>query len=100
MGQHARGRLGPAGRVALVALMVEDGLTEREAAACFSVAPATAHKWKRRWLGACPQARMSGAWSLDRSSRPRRSPRRTPADVEQRVCAARERTGWAPRLIA
>jgi transposase InsO family protein len=100
MGQHARGRLGPAGRVALVALMVEDGLTEREAAASLSVAPATAHKWKHRWLGAGPDARASGVWARDRSSRPQRSPRRTPADVEQRVCAARERTGWGPRLIA
>jgi hypothetical protein len=35
MGQHARGRLGPAGRVALVRLMVEDGLTEGEAAVSF-----------------------------------------------------------------
>jgi transposase InsO family protein len=98
MGQHARGRLGPAGRVALVTLML-NGSTEREAAACLSVAPATAHKWKCRWLAASPQERGSGAWALDRSSRPHRSPRRTPADVEVRVCAARERTGWGPRLI-
>jgi transposase InsO family protein len=37
---------------------------------------------------------------MDRSSRPRRSPRRTADEVEARVCAARERTGWGPRLIA
>jgi transposase InsO family protein len=100
MGQHARGRLGPAGRIALVALMIEDGLSEREAAASFSVAPATANKWKHRWLGASAEARASAAWALDRSSRPHRSPRRTPAALEQRVCEARERTGWGPRLLA
>jgi transposase InsO family protein len=100
MGQHARGRLGPAGRIALVASMVEDGLTEREAAASRSVAPATAHKWKRRWLEASPHECLSGAWALDRSSRPHRSPRRTSPPVEAQVCAARERTGWGPRLIA
>ncbi len=100
MGQHARGRLGPAGRMALVGLMVDEGLTEREADASLSVAPATAHKWKRRWLVACAEQRASGAWALDRSSRPCRSPRRTSADIEARVCQARERTGWGPRLIA
>jgi len=37
---------------------------------------------------------------LDRSSRPRRSPGRTPAELERRVWAARERNGCsrAPRL--
>jgi transposase InsO family protein len=37
---------------------------------------------------------------LDRSSRPHRSPARTPTAVEQLVLAERERTGWGPRLIA
>ncbi len=100
MGQHARGRLGPAGRAALVRLMVEEGATEREAAASLSVAPATAHKWKQRWLGAGEEERASGQWVFDRSSRPHRSPRQTPAEIEARVCEARERTGWGPRLIA
>ena len=100
MGQHARGRLGPAGRRALVELMLEKGSTEREAAASLSVAPATANKWKWRWLRASAEARASGVWALDRSSRPLRSPRRTGIEVEARVCAARERTGWGPRLIA
>jgi transposase InsO family protein len=100
MGQHARARLGPAGRVALVALMIDDGRTEREAAASLSVAPATAHKWKRRWVGASRDERVSGAWALDRSSRPHRSPRRTEPETEALACEARARTGWGPRLIA
>ncbi len=40
MGQHARGRLGPAGRGDLVRLMLMVGVSEREAAASLSVAPA------------------------------------------------------------
>ena len=72
MGQHLRGKLGPAGRVELVRLIVEDGESERAAAAALSVAPATAHRWKRRWLAAAEQERVSGRWALDRSSRPRR----------------------------
>ena len=43
--------------------------------------------------------RASGVWARDRSSRPHRSPARTAAAVEARVLAARERTGWGPRLI-
>jgi transposase InsO family protein len=100
MGQHVRGKLGPAGRIELVRLMREDGLSEREAAASLSVAPSTAHHWSVRERGASPQERVSGAWALDRSSRPHRSPRRTAADVERRVCQARARTGWGPRLLA
>jgi transposase InsO family protein len=36
----------------------------------------------------------------DRSSRPRRSPRLLPAAEQARICAARRRSGWGPRLIA
>jgi transposase InsO family protein len=97
---HANARLGPAGRRELVRLIVELGMSERQAAACLSVSPGTAHRWKRRWLSASADERRSGGWALDRSSRPQRCPRRTPAALEQRVLAARERTGWGPRLIA
>ena len=44
MGQHLRGKLGPAGRVELVRLIVDEGVSERAAAAALSVAPATAHR--------------------------------------------------------
>ena len=100
MGQHVRGKLGPAGRIELVGLMREDGLSERQAAACLSVAASTAHHWLVRERRATAEERVSGGWALDRSSRPHRSPRRTPAEVERRVCQARERTGWGPRLLA
>jgi transposase InsO family protein len=97
---HANARLGPAGRRQLVQLICELGWPERRAAERLGVSRATAHRWKRRWLSASAQTRQSGGWARDRSSRPRRSPRRTPALIEQQVLAARERTGWGPRLIA
>ena len=97
---HANAKLGPAGRRELVQLMIFQGRSERQAAACFSVSHCLAHRWKRRWLEATEEDRASGAWASDRSSRPHRSPRRTPAELEQLVCDARERTGWGPRLIA
>jgi transposase InsO family protein len=97
---HANARLGPAGRRELVRLMIDGGMSERQAAACLSVSACTAHRWKRRWLAASAVERGSGRWARDRSSRPHRSPRRTSALVERRVLAARERTGWGPRLIA
>jgi transposase InsO family protein len=98
MGVHANAKLGPAGRRKLVGL-VRAGSTERQAAACLSVAPATAHRWSVRERQATPQERSSGAWALDASSRPRRCARQTPPEIEQRVCEARERTGWGPRLL-
>ena len=97
---HANARLGPAGRRELVRLMIDEGMPERRAAARLWVSPCTAHRWKRRWLAAGERERRSGAWALDRSSRPHRSPARTPAAVERRVLDERERTGWGPRLIA
>src|SRR5262249_12042216 len=98
MGVHANAKLGPAGRRELVRL-IRSGLSERQAAACFSVAPATAHRWSVREREAGVQERVSGVWALDRSSRPHRCPRQTPPELERRVCQARERTGWGPRLL-
>jgi transposase InsO family protein len=97
---HRNARLGPAGRRELVRLMIDVGMSERQAAACLSVSPCTAHRWRRRWLMASDELKRSGRWALDGSSRPHRSPNRTPAAVERRVLAERERTGWGPRLIA
>jgi transposase InsO family protein len=100
MSIHANARLGPAGRRELVRLIIDVGMSERQAAACLSTSPCTAHRWKQRWLAATADERSSGAWALDRSSRPHRSPRRTRAELERKVCQARARTGWGPRLIA
>jgi hypothetical protein len=100
MGQHLRGKLGPAGRVELAHLQVDRGWSERAAAAALSVSPGTARRWKQRRLSATAAELASGRWALDRSSRPHRSPARTCAQIERRVCAERERSGHGPRLIA
>ena len=100
MSIHANARLGPAGRRELVLLMINQGMSERQAAACLSTSNCTAHRWKQRWLEATTEERRSGSWTLDRSSRPRSSPRKTSPEIERQVCEARARTGWGPRLIA
>lgn len=100
MRQHARGRLGPAGRMELTSLMIDQGQSERAAAAALSVSAKCAHKWKHRRLQATPEELASGVWARDRSSRPHFSPRRSSPELERRVCEQRRRTGWGPRLIA
>lgn len=82
---HRNAKLGLRGRPELV-LAIERGMSLKAAAAAFSVSPATAHR--------------SLACLHDRSSRPRRCPRMLPAREQARICAARRRSGWGPRLIA
>lgn len=99
MGLHRNARLGLAGRRALVA-DVEAGCSCREAARRRGVSPTTACKWWRRWIEAPLEQRGSRVCLEDRSSRPHRSPRLLPAAEQERICTARRRTGWGPRLIA
>src|SRR3954470_11912609 len=96
---HPRAKLGPAGRLALTEA-IAGGMSQKAAAAAFCVAPATAHRWWHRRLSASPQELASGAWLFDRSSRPRRSPRLLDPVDQERICEARRRTGWGPRLVA
>ena len=96
---HVNAKLGPAGRLALVKKVLEGG-SLRTAAAESSVSVATAHRWLHRWLDASAQQRSSGAWLEDRSSRPRRSPRRLTSEQEARILRARERTGLGPARLA
>jgi transposase InsO family protein len=79
---------------------VEGGLSLRTAAASFNVSPATAHRWWHRWLDASEEARRSLSCLLDRSSRPRRSPRQLAPELAEAICACRRETGWGPRLVA
>jgi transposase InsO family protein len=99
MGQHHRAALGPAGRVALVEL-IDAGSTFRQAAVCLNVAPATAHRWWRRFAVASLEERRGNAWAFDRSSRPHRSPTRTPEQQEAKICEARQRTNLGPGRLA
>ena len=99
MSFHRNAKLGLAGRYALVSA-VEGGLSLKQAAASFNVSPATAHRWWHRWRGASEEARRSLSCLLDRSSRPRRSPRQLAPELAERICACRRETGWGPRLVA
>ena len=95
MSHHRNAKLGLAGRLALVRA-VEDGCSLKQAAACFSVSPATAHRWWHRWL----EAGRRSEGLLDRSSRPHRSPRQLAPELAELICACRLKTGWGPRLVA
>jgi transposase InsO family protein len=98
MGLHRNARLGLAGRRALVA-DVEAGFSCREAARRRGVSPTTACKWWRRWCEASVGQRRSLRCLEDRSSRPHRCPRLLSPAEQARICAARRRSGWGPRLI-
>jgi transposase len=95
MNLHANAKLGLAGRVALVRA-IEGGLSLNEAAALFSVSPATAHRWWHRWLDG---DRSLGSLA-DRSSRPHRSPRQLSAGEEEPILQARRQTGYGPGRLA
>jgi transposase InsO family protein len=95
---HRNAKLGLAGRFALVQAR-EQGLSMREVAMRFSVSPATVCRWDRRWRRASDEERSMLVCLLDRSSRPEHMPRLLPASAQRRICAARRRTGWGPRLL-
>src|SRR5713226_7526728 len=96
---HRNARLGLAARRELV-LAIAGGCSIRAAATTFNVSTATAHRWWHRWRAASEAERRSLSCLFDRSSRPRRSPRRLAAELEQAICDCRQRTGWGPRLVA
>jgi len=96
MDLHANAKLGLSGRLALVEA-IESGLTLKAAAAAFSVSPATAHRWWRRWLEAEERTREALG---DRSSRPHRSPRQLSAAEEEPILRARRETNLGPGRLA
>jgi transposase InsO family protein len=99
MSHHRNAKLGLAGRLALVR-GIEGGMTLKQAAVCFNVSPATAHRWWHRWLEAGEEARATLSCLFDRSSRPRCSPRQLAPELERVICDCRCQTGWGPRLVA
>ena len=95
MNLHANAKLGLAGRRELV-LAVEGGMSLKQAAACFSVSPATAHRWWHRWL----EGDKAASALVDRSSRPHRQPRRLSAIEEEPILRARRETNLGPGRLA
>lgn len=81
---HRNAPLTPEGRRRLCGL-IEDGWTVASSAESMRISRQTAHKWWRRYQ----EAGEPGL--VDRSSRPRSCPTRTPAKVERRVVELRRR---------
>jgi transposase InsO family protein len=85
---HANAALTPRHRLKLARLIVDDGWPVSHAAAAFQVSWPTANRWATRY-------RQAGeAGMADRSSRPHRSPRRTPQPVVRQIVHLR----WKHRL--
>ena len=86
---HRNARLTPLGRQLLVRRVLA-GRPAAHVAAEMGVSRATAYKWLRRF------DREGEAGFEDRSSRPRRSPRRTPVELEVQICALRRARKFGP----
>jgi transposase len=87
-------------RIELVEKCEQEGMSRRQAAAWRRVSVSTVQYWIDRRRAASLEELHSGAWADDRPSTPRHQPRLTSSADHDRVCAARRRTGWGPRLIA
>jgi transposase InsO family protein len=87
---HRTARLNAYGRELLVNRVVVEGWTVSTAARAQGISRATGYKWVRRF-------RTEGrAGLVDRSSRPRRSPRATSAIEVERIVRARTELRWGP----
>jgi len=87
---HRTARLTVFGRELLVDRVLIEGWTVPTAARAQGISRATGYKWVRRF-------RDEGrAGLIDRSSRPRHSPRSTPAIEVERIVRARNELRWGP----
>jgi transposase len=91
---HANARLTFHGRCLLVRRVVFDRRPVAHVAAELGISRQCAHRWVKRFA--------DQGWDglHDRSSRPARCPRRTPAQTEERVLAARRELRTGPDQIA
>jgi transposase InsO family protein len=90
---HRNARLTVWGRTELCR-RIEAGRPVAHVADEMGVSRASAYKWWRRWVEEGP------AGLEDRSSRPKRSPRRTPAPIERKIEYLRRRHKLGPARIA
>ncbi|MGW3464031.1 IS481 family transposase [Streptomyces olivaceoviridis] len=91
---HRNAPLTPTGRLRLARCVVDDGWPLRRAAERFQVSHTTAARWASRYR------QLGEAGMQDRSSRPHRQPRRTPAAVEARVLRLRREHRIGPLRLA
>ena len=89
---HANARFTPMGRL-LIVQRIEGGMAQAHVAAQMGLSRATVAKWWKRWV------EEGEAGLVDRSSRPHRSPRRTDAAVEEKVCRLRRTKRLGPARI-
>jgi transposase InsO family protein len=92
--QHPNAVLTPVGRRRMVACVLEHGWTIEATAERFQVDAKTVRKWRDRFLA------DGDAGLKDRSSRPKRSPNRTPRAVRRRVVRLRCKRRWGADRIA
>ncbi|HEU4912439.1 MAG TPA: IS481 family transposase [Actinomycetes bacterium] len=91
---HANAPLSELGRLRLARCIVESGWPVARAAERFQVSRTTAARWAERYRQQGP------AGMQDRSSRPHRSPNRTPAPVVRRIVHHRTKKRLGPVQIA
>ena len=93
MNVHKNARLTPAGRAGLVKRVLFEGQSVVGVSRSLGVSPGTVRKWVKRY--------ETGGWKAleDRSSRPKRSPRRLPPRTVRRIERLRRRR-WASLRIA
>lgn len=91
---HGNARLNVRGRLLLIDRVIGQGRPVAHVAAELGISRQCAHRWVGRF-------RQEGAAGLqDRSSRPHRSPNRTPAHLEQQVLTLRRRRRVGPARLA
>jgi transposase InsO family protein len=90
---HAKAPLTPEGRLRLCR-RIEAGWTIAGAAESIGISRQTAHKWWRRY---CEEGELG---LRDRSSRPRRCPRKLDPKLERKIVEARRRRGVGPARLA
>jgi transposase InsO family protein len=91
---HRNAPLAETGRLRLARCIVDQGWPIARAAERFQVSRPTATRWARRYLELGP------AGMVDRSSRPHRSPRRTPQPVVRKIVHLRWKQRLGPVAIA
>jgi len=89
---HKNARLAFSGRVCLIDRLVNDRWRGVDAARAFLLSDRSVRKWKRRF------ETEGTAGLLDRSSRPHRSPRKTPSHFENEIKRLREERKTGPEI--